>query len=96
MQHKYIRTLCTPVTGNSKKLCISDMISDLFLCLIPGLLFSTAFMAIVDDVPSAVVILSNIFRENKLLAVFCPCCLSVADAIIRICKYELGIPQHKC
>lgn len=91
MQYKYIRTLRAPVKSDSQDLRVSDMISDLCLCLLPGFLFSTSFMTIVNDVPSAVVILSNIFRENKLLAVFCLCFLSVADAIIRICKYEFGL-----
>ena len=59
MQHKYIRTLRAPVTGDSQELRVSDMISDLCLCLLPGFLFSTSFMTIVNDVPSAVVILSS-------------------------------------
>ena len=72
--------------SDSQYLRVSDVFSDLNLCLLPDLRFSAAFMTVEDDILSAVIIPADFIRKNELLAILCSDSLSVAETIIRISK----------
>ena len=96
MKYEYIGTLGASVAGDSQNLCVPKILSDLCFGLLPVFRFSPAFVAVENNILAAVIIFTDFIRKDKLLAVFRLYCLRKADTIVRICKDELGILQHKC
>ena len=95
MQHKDVRTLGPSVKGDCQDLSISDVVSDLYLCLLPIFMRSSALMAIEGNIPPAVIIINDFLRKDKFLTVLRLCCLPIADAVVRIRENEIRILQKK-